>query len=137
MTMTIYRVQGKVPVTVLGLQGDFDASNYQEVIKTAKDIFDEGARDLLFDMSEITFMSSSGLVALHSMALLMHGESTKDPEVSFVTFHSLDRKRDIDLKRHFKLLSPQSQVKRALEISGLEKSFDIHNGLGTAINSFK
>jgi hypothetical protein len=35
MTITIDKVEGKVPVTILGIQGDLDASNYQEVIDSA------------------------------------------------------------------------------------------------------
>ncbi len=38
MQMTIESVQGKVPVTILALRGDLDASNFESVIAKAKEI---------------------------------------------------------------------------------------------------
>ena len=74
MTIKLDQVQGKTQVTVLSIQEDLDASNYQEVINTATQAFNEGAQYLLIDMSKMPFMSSSGLIALHSIVLLMRGE---------------------------------------------------------------
>ena len=61
MTITIDQVEGKVPVTILGIQGDLDASNYQEVIDSATQACEAGTSNILIDMAEIQFMSSQGL----------------------------------------------------------------------------
>ena len=37
-----------------------------------------GARDFLLDLSDLTYISSAGLVALHSVALLAKGEDLPD-----------------------------------------------------------
>ncbi len=136
MTITIDRAQGKVPVTILGIQGDLDASNYLDVIAKAKEVYDAGARHILIDMSAMPFMASSGLVALHSIALLLRGEEPPDPEYGWAAFRALDRVRDIGLQRHVKLLSPQPKVDQLLEMTGLKGFFEIHTDLETAIASF-
>ncbi len=136
MTITIDQVQGKVPVTILGVQGDLDASNYQEVIDSATQAFEAGARDMLIDMSDIQFMSSSGLVALHSIALLLRGEKLPDPEFGWEAFNTLERDRESGIQEHVKLLNPQPQVDRSLEITGLKKFFEVYTDLDTAVGSF-
>ena len=136
MTITIDQVQGKVPVTILGVQGDLDASNYQEVIDSATQAFEAGARDMLIDMSDIQFMSSSGLVALHSIALLLRGEELPDPEFGWEAFNTLERDRESGIQEHVKLLNPQPQVDRSLEITGLKKFFEVYTDLDTAVGSF-
>ena len=136
MTITIDQVQGKVPVTILGVQGDLDASNYQEVIDSATQAFEAGARDMLIDMSDIQFMSSSGLVALHSIALLLRGEKLPDPEFGWEAFNTLERDRERGIQEHVKLLNPQPQVDRSLEITGLKKFFEVYTDLDTAVGSF-
>ena len=43
MTITTTQAEGSVPVTVLSIQGDLDASNYQAVIAAAQAAYDKGA----------------------------------------------------------------------------------------------
>jgi anti-anti-sigma factor len=65
MNLTTTQAQGRVPVTVVGIEGELDGSNFQQLINTARDMYKAGARHLLLDMSKMTYMSSAGLVALH------------------------------------------------------------------------
>jgi anti-anti-sigma regulatory factor len=136
MEITIKQVQGRVSVTVITTHGDLDASSYQQLIAKGQEAYAAGARDLLLDMSDTPFMGSSGLAALHSLALLMRGESTPDLEAGWDVFHAIDRDRDSGLQQHFKLLSPQAQVQRVLEMSGLTQFFEVHTDLETAVASF-
>jgi anti-anti-sigma factor len=136
MSITIDQAQGKVPVTILGVQGDLDASNYQDVIDSATQAYQAGARDILIDMSDVTFMSSSGIVALHSIALLVRGKELPDPEYGWEAFRTLDRDRDSGIQEHVKLLNPQPQVERSLELTGLKQFFEIYTDLDTALASF-
>jgi anti-anti-sigma factor len=80
MDISTEQAQGEVPVTVLALKGEMDASNYQTVVAEAQKIYNNGTRHLLLDMSELSFMSSSGLAGLHMIAVLMRGEEPPDPE---------------------------------------------------------
>ena len=93
MQMTVDHVQSRVPVTVLTIHGDIDASNYEQVIAKARELYAAGARRLLLDLSDVPFMGSSGVVALHSIALLMRGETPPDPDAGWQVFHSIDHAR--------------------------------------------
>ena len=80
MNMTVDQIQARVPVAVLRLDGDLDGSNYQKVIDRARELHQAGARHLLIDLANTPFMSSAGLVALHSIALLYLGSKPPDLE---------------------------------------------------------
>jgi anti-anti-sigma regulatory factor len=136
MNITIDQAEDRVPVTILGLHGELDASNYQEVIAKAREVYDAGARHILLDMSDVPFMASSGLVALHSIAVLLRGEEPPDPESGWGAFHAIDRDRDAGLQQHIKLLNPQPEVDRVLEMSGLKEFFEVHTNQETAVASF-
>jgi len=136
MTIKLTQVQSKDQVMVLSIQGDLDASNYKEVINTAKQALSEGAQYLLIDMAEMPFMSSSGLIALHSVALLMRGDQPPDPEHGWEAFHAMDRDRESGLQENVKLLNPQPKIDRSLDITGLKEFFEIFTDRDTAIASF-
>jgi anti-anti-sigma factor len=136
VTITTNQTQGSVPVTILGIQGDLDASNYQDVIAVAKRAYDEGARHMLVDLGNVPFMSSSGLVALHSVALIMQGREPPDPEYGWAAFKAAARDTEGGLQAQVKLLNPQSRVQRALEMAGFVRIFEIHADLEAAIASF-
>jgi anti-anti-sigma regulatory factor len=136
MSIKLEQAQGNPQVTVLSILGDLDAANYKEVISTAKQALDNGAKFLLIDMSEMKFMSSSGLIALHTVALLMRGEAPSDTEHGWEAFHAFERDRDSGLQEKVKLLNPQPKVDRSLEITGMKEFFEIHTDLDTAVASF-
>ena len=136
MNLTVEQVPGRVPVTILSLRGELDASNYQQLIAKAQEVYTSGGRHLLLDMSGTPFMGSSGLVALHSIAVLMRGEKPADPESGWNAIHAIDRDRDAGLQKHVKLLNPQPQVDRVLERTGLKQFFEIHTDRETALASF-
>jgi len=139
MNITVDQAQGKVSVTILGLHGDLDASNYQDVIAKAREVYNTGTRYLLIDMSDTPYMGSSGLVALHSIAVLLRGEEPPDPESGWNAFHAIARDRDAGraVQQHVKLLNPQPRVDRTLEMTGLKQFFEIYTDLQTAIASFE
>lgn len=136
MQITVENVQGKVLLAVMGLHGKMDASNFESVIDKAKEIYAAGVRYLLLDMSELDFMSSSGLVAVHSIALLMRGDQPHDLEDGWEVFRAIDRDRDAGIQTHLKLLNPQPKVTLTLEKTGMDKFFEIHTDRQVAIDSF-
>ena len=84
MEITVSTQQGKVPVTVVQPHGDVDASNYAELVKKVETLHKDGVQDFLIDLSDVPYMSSAGLVALHSIAIIMRGEKPADPITLFV-----------------------------------------------------
>jgi anti-anti-sigma regulatory factor len=137
MQMTSEQVQGRVPVTILAIHGDIDASNYEQVIAQARQLFAAGARHLLLDLSDVPFMGSSGVVALHSIALLMRGETPPDPEAGWQAFHAIDHARAGGIQQHVKLFGPQPKVDRTLQMTNLSDFFEIYTNKQAAIESFQ
>jgi anti-anti-sigma factor len=136
MQMSIEQAQGKKPVTILALRGDLDASNFESVIAKAQELYSSGTRHLLLDLSELNFMSSSGLVALHSIILLMRGEKAPDPQSGWAAFHALDRERDSGAQPYIKLLNPQPKVLTSLRKTGMDEFFEIFTDRQAALASF-
>jgi anti-anti-sigma factor len=132
MQITAEPVEGRaVPTTVLALEGELDASNFQEVIETARRLYDEGTRHLIIDLAELQFMASSGLVALHSIVQIMHGQEPLDPEGGWATLHSLGG----DKQDEVRLAGPQPGVQRVLTRTGLDRLFVIHADRHTALEA--
>jgi anti-anti-sigma regulatory factor len=125
-----------VPVTVLCPQGELDASNYQELVVAAQEVVRGGGQDILLDLGQTTYMSSSGLVALQSMAALLRGEEPPDPEAGWTAYRAVDRDRDTGFQVHLKLLNPQPRVDHVLDMVGFKRFLEVHADLETAVASF-
>ena len=127
---------GRVPVTVLHLAGELDASTYTDVIKKVQESYDSGARDLLIDLGNVSYISSAGLMSLHTVALIFAGQSLQPNSSGRPTFRSLDPKRDDAAKQHVKLLNPQQAVEQVLDTVGLKSFFEVFTDLESAVKAF-
>ncbi len=136
MYVTATQTQDEVSVTVLHIKGELDASNYQIVIDKAREAYAGGTRNILLDLSEMPYMGSSGLVAFHSIALLMRGETPPDPQGGWGALRTIDREREAGLQHHVKLLNPQPKVERVLRMAGFDRFFEIYTDEKVAIASF-
>ena len=116
------------PVAVMRLQGDIDASNFVEIVDKAREIYDHSAQDLIIDLSAVPRISSTGLAAIHKIALLYSGmpEEKAHPDLT----HSSQA------RKHVKLLNPQPDVDKALASAGLKLFFRVFYDLDSALRSF-
>ena len=134
MELTISIHQANEPVAVMNINGNVDASNYVEIVNKAQEIYNNPVRNLILDLSEVPFISSAGLVAIHKIALIYSGgqqeveQEGKETRPDF-THHANARKR-------VKLLNPQPGVDKTLETTGLKLFFKVFNDLDTALKSF-
>ena len=136
MEIKIIQKQGRLPVTVFELVGKMDGSNYMQLVEAARNAYLSGMRDLLIDLSQLTYISSAGIVAIHKTALLFRGLPVAEEESGWAAFHAMDLDRSGGVQAHVKLLSPQPDVANILEISGFKSLFEIHTGLDEAVASF-
>lgn len=134
--MSVSQAQGNVPVTVIKLDGQLDGQNYQELITKSQELYKAGVHDFLLDLSELTYISSAGLVALHSMALLARGEELPDTEGGWSAYRSMGRSSEAGMQKHVKLLNPRSEVMGVLDMVGFSNVFEIYTDLDEAIKSF-
>lgn len=136
MDISVSQAHGRIPVTVLKLDGQLDGQNYQELITRAQELYKAGTRDFLLDLSELTYISSAGLVALHSLALLVKGEELPDPEHGWSAYRSMGRTSTSGTQAHIKLLNPREEIKSVLDMVGFGNVFEIHTDLDEALKSF-
>ena len=136
MEITVSTHQGKVPVTVVQPHGDVDASNFAELVNKVKTLHSDGAQDFLIDLSDVHYMSSAGLVALHSIAIMLHGERPADALSGWTALKSMDRSREGGMQKHAKLLKPQQFVADTFEKAGFTQFFEIFTDLKKAVASF-
>ena len=136
MNISVSQAQGKVPVSVVKVDGQLDGQNYQELIAKSQELYKAGTRDFLLDLSDLTYISSAGLVALHSMALLSRGEQLPDTEGGWSAYRSMGRSSEAGMQKHVKLLNPRSEVLGVLDMVGFGNVFEIYTDLDEAIKSF-
>ena len=134
--ITVSKQQGRVPITVIQPHGDLDASNYVELINKARELFNGGSKDFLVDLSDVPFMSSAGLVALHRIAMFLRGEPPINPESGWAALKSINRSRESGIQTHIKLLNPQKMVGETLDKAGFTQFFDVFADLKKATASF-
>ena len=137
MEITISRIEGSVPVTVLHLQGKLDGNTYETLIAEAQKEYDRGARDLLLDLQQVTYMSSAGLSALHTVALVFRGQKSSDRQEGWASFRAMDNDRLNGTQAHVKLLNPSTEVKKVLELVGFNALFDTYTEIHQAVASFR
>jgi anti-anti-sigma regulatory factor len=124
-----------VSVSIMKLTGNLDASNYASVIAKAQEAYDEGARNLLIDLGGVPYVSSAGLMALHTVALVFGGYSMKNG-AGRPAFRSVNAQNEKVVRQHTKLLSPQSAVEEVLDTVGLKQFLEIYTDLEAAVQSF-
>ncbi len=137
MEITVSTQQGSVPVTVVQPHGDVDASNFSQLISKIESLQKEGARDFILDLSDVPLMSSAGLVALHSIAIMLRGETPTDPQSGWAALKSIDRSREAGMQKHVKLLQPQQYVAETFDKAGFTMFFEIFSDVQQAVASFQ
>lgn len=109
-------------VAVVSLDGELDASNFRDVIATGRDLYAEGARLLVLDLSGLEYMASSGIVALHSLALIFRGIEPPDPEAGWSAFHAVSADAEEGpAEEQVRLAGPNASIDRILDRTGLKR----------------
>lgn len=131
MEMTVSIHQANEPVAVVSLEGEIDASNFMQILDKTREIYGNPATNLILDLSQVPYISSAGLVAIHKIALVYSGVPDKVDEDS-----PPDVTHNSSARRHVKLLNPQPRVDQVLETAGLKLFFKVYADLESALKSF-
>jgi anti-anti-sigma regulatory factor len=109
-------------VAVLGLDGELDASNYRDLMTTGEQLYAEGVRTLVLDMSDLEYMSSSGIVALHSLALVYRGQAPHDPDAGWEALHAAQADAEAGGPHdQLRLVAPSEAIDVVLERAGMSR----------------
>lgn len=128
MEITVLQEQGKVPVTVFKIKGNVTSD--VELQEQAQKAHASGTHYILLDLSEVPYMSSAGLRALHSIFSLLrtHGASNEETKAGITS--------GTYLSPNLKLYKPNDHVREVLKISGYDMFLEIHTNYDKAIASF-
>ena len=123
-------------VAVIQLHGAMDGKT---LVAEAQKLYDAGTRNLLLDMSELTFISSFGLSALHHIALVYRGEDRSAFKEDRSAMQAIRKEGDsgFQIHEHVKLLNPSEAIQDVLDIVGFKAFFEIFTDLDEAIASFQ
>lgn len=121
-------IQGNVSVTILQLEGKFDRATSNQALDRARQAYEDGARHLLLDLSGVTMLTSSGLLAIQSIFKLFTPES----DIQLI-HHTKEQYKS----PYVKLVSPDPKIYYVLNIAGFLQNLLIYNDLDEAVNSFE
>lgn len=140
MNIVVEHGHGRVTVTIVRMEGDLDAANYEALIARGSELYATGARDVLLDLRAVPYMGSSGLVALHSIALLFEGGEVPDLESGWSTHHAIAQSLESGrAQEHTKILAsadPADAVRRVLSRTGMDRFIPVETDEAAAIASF-
>jgi len=134
MDLTVEHEPGSL--ATIALTGELDYSNFEQLVDAARDAYERGARRLILDLSRLEYMGSSGLVALHAVAMIFSGQEPPDPEAGWAAFHTLSDDVEGHSHESVKLLSPTPQVEGVLQRTGMRQFFEVHTDRSMAVASF-
>jgi hypothetical protein len=79
---------GSEPIAIMRLKGEINASNFILVSDKAQELYMNPARKLIIDLSEVPGISSTGLAAIHKIALVYSGVPTESTGECQSRFHA-------------------------------------------------
>jgi len=131
MEINVMSHHGREPIAIMQIKGDINASNFIQISDKAQELYRNPSPYLIMDLSEVPSISSTGLAAIHKIALLYSGVPQNVTENSNPDFtHSTNARKNV------KLLNPQPEVDKTLESAGLKLFFKVFKDLDSAIKSF-
>jgi anti-anti-sigma factor len=134
MDIQVTTANGRVPVTIMHVNGNIDAQSYEQFQSKADELINNGTRYLLIDLSQAPFVSSAGLRALHH---IFNDLRSRD---SNAQLSEEDVRRGISSGTYkspnLKLLKLSKETRTAFELSGFDMFIDSFEDEGKAIASF-
>jgi anti-anti-sigma regulatory factor len=135
LSIVVVQESARVPVAVMSLEGELDAASYLDALASAREAIEGGANCVLLDLEKLTYMGSSGIFVIQSVAMLLRGQQPPSPEDGWGAIHQAGQDSS-DAPSNLKLLAPQPQVDRVLERSGMKRFFETYTDRSEALESF-
>jgi anti-anti-sigma regulatory factor len=132
MEIKVSTEQGRVPVTVMHVDGNIDSVSYESFIDKANELINSGSRHMLIDLEHVPLVSSAGLRAFNNIFIRLRELS---PDMS-----DEDMRNGINAgtykSPHLKLAKPSRATSLALETSGFSMFLEILPDFKSAIAAF-
>jgi len=128
LSITTSQVLGKAPVTIMHLTGHLHGSTEHQLLDHARQLYEDGARYILLDLSALDVLSSAGLRAIQNIFKLL----TPPNDVEIMRQHGEEPYKS----PYLKLVCPNPQIYYVLNITGFMQSLLIYNNMDDAVKSF-
>ena len=128
LSITTSQVQGNVTVTILHLGGHLHGSTENQLLDYARQSYEDGAKHLLLDLTDLEVLSSAGLRAIQNIFKLL----TPPSDMELIHKHSEEPYKSAYLK----LVCHNPQIYYILNITGFMQNLLVFNNMEEAIKSF-
>lgn len=134
MEIKVSTDNGRVPVTVVHVDGNIDSASYQTFQSRVEELIKDGTQYILIDLTHAPYVSSAGFRALHQIfnrLRSVHPDSNLSEEavkkgISAGTYKS----------PHLKLLNLSKETKTSFDMSGFDMFIETYDDRKKAIASF-
>jgi anti-anti-sigma factor len=134
MNLEVSTANGRVPVTILGVTGDLDASNSMELQKRADELIRNGTSHILLDLTHTPYVSSAGFRAIHTiynqLRALHPTANLTDEQVR------QGINQGTYMSPHLKLLNLSPGVRKVFQMTGFDMYIETYDDLKAAIAAF-
>jgi anti-anti-sigma factor len=132
MEIKVSTQTGRVPVTILHIDGNIDSTTYEEFLSKTDELVKAGARHLLLDLQHVPLVSSAGLRAFNNIFSRLRELS---PDVS-----DTEMRDGINAgtykSPYLKLANPSKATRLALDTSGFSLFLEILDGVDAGVAAF-
>lgn len=129
MELFVSELTGSVPVTKIRVDGDLsDGDKLKSVVETA---IENGSRHILLDLTDVPFVSSSGLRGIHDAFERLNAVHNIEGRTLTKGIASGTYKSP-----YLKLVNPSKNAKRALSVGGFDMFLEMHSDESTAVHAF-
>ena len=132
ITINVTTEQGHVPVTVFHVKGEVNTNTYEQLQMQADQAFAAGMRDLVLDLSEVPYLSSAGLRAIHHIFTILRTSAPKESDQAM----SKGLRDGTFTSPHLKLVNPNPTVREVLKVSGFDMYLEIYRSVKEAVASY-
>jgi anti-anti-sigma factor len=134
MEIKVFNENGRVPVTVMHVDGNLDSSTYEAFQARADELIEGGARYILVDLTHTKFISSAGFRAFNS---LFNNLRALHPDTNLSDEDFKNGIRAGTYKSpHLKLLNLSDDARTAFMLAGFDLFIETFTDLKTAVASF-
>jgi anti-anti-sigma factor len=134
MEITVSAKNGRVPVTIMHINGDIDTATSNLFQTKAEELIKGGARYILIDLAQCPYMSSASLRALHvifKQLNAIHPDSTLDENEITKGINDGTYKSP-----YLKLANVSDETQIVFKTSGFDMFLEFYDDVKEAISAF-
>jgi len=132
MEIKVSKEDGRVPVTLVHVDGNIDSATYESFQSRVEELIQEGARDILVDLAHVPYISSAGLRSLQS---IFNQLRVLSPDVS-----DAEMRRGVSAgsykSPHLKLVNMSDAASKAFTMAGFDMYIEVFDDVQKAVAAF-